>query len=117
MKGILKEKRNALLSGDYVSFGSIPERGDDSIVNDNEYLSDVYHLLKKKGYHSYIMFNKGLVKDLHYYTGIIFECYVKGIRHIVASGGRYDDLLGKYGYKAPAVGFALNMSALSQGRH
>ncbi len=42
-----------------------------------------------------------------YYTGIVFQGYIEGVDSAVVSGGRYDDLLGGFGFPAPSVGFSL----------
>ncbi|MCK5672678.1 MAG: ATP phosphoribosyltransferase regulatory subunit [Spirochaetales bacterium] len=42
-----------------------------------------------------------------YYTGIVFQGYIEGVDSAVVSGGRYDDLLSKFGFAAPSVGFSL----------
>ena len=42
-----------------------------------------------------------------YYTGIVFQGYLDGVDSAVVSGGRYDDLLGKFGFDTPSVGFSL----------
>jgi len=44
-----------------------------------------------------------------YYTGFTVRAYVEGANSAVASGGRYDDLLGSFGPPAPAAGFSLMM--------
>ncbi len=44
-----------------------------------------------------------------YYTGFTVKAYVKGANTAVASGGRYDSLLGSFGTSAPAAGFSLMM--------
>lgn len=112
INNLSEKKKNALLENDYLTYGSIPKRGDNSVAKNNTHLQEVYSILEKKGLKKYIYLNEGLVKGIRYYTGIIFEAYVKSSRHTVASGGRYDQLLNKFGYDQPAVGFALNLSAL-----
>jgi ATP phosphoribosyltransferase regulatory subunit len=112
IKGLSLSKQTALLNQDYISFGSIPERGNQTIIQDHEDLVALYQALKEKGVDQYITFNKGLVKQIHYYTGLIFEASIKGIRKVVATGGRYDNLLSKFGYPNPAVGFAIDMTLL-----
>lgn len=42
-----------------------------------------------------------------YYTGIVFQGYIDGVDSAVVSGGRYNDLLGEFGFAAPSVGFSL----------
>jgi ATP phosphoribosyltransferase regulatory subunit len=108
-----EEDRQALLRGDYVALGSIPKRGSVELVKDYADLVKLYECISAKGYGSYITFNKGMVKELHYYSGLIFECYIPGMKQSVGSGGRYDHLLGKYGFDCPAVGFALSIGDLN----
>lgn len=112
LKNKNEEDIQALLKGDYISYGSIPERGSVEIVEEFHYLREIYEHLKKDGLDKYISFNKGLVKDLSYYTGIIFECYIKGEGFVIGSGGRYDNLVGKFGYECPSIGFGLNLNSL-----
>jgi ATP phosphoribosyltransferase regulatory subunit len=42
-----------------------------------------------------------------YYTGFVFQAYMEGADRAVASGGRYDDLFGKFGMNVSSVGFSL----------
>lgn len=50
-----------------------------------------------------------LLRDLDYYTGVVFEIVQPGHAEPLAGGGRYDRLLGQFGMDAPATGFALNL--------
>ena len=54
------------------------------------------------------------VSDASYYNGIVFRGYVDGIPRRVLSGGRYDVLLGRLGYDASAIGFAVYMDELER---
>ena len=54
----------------------------------------------------------GLVRDIGYYTGAIFEVYDPALGTPIGGGGRYDDLLGRFGRALPAVGFALGVDRL-----
>jgi len=51
----------------------------------------------------------GEVRGFDYYTGLRFQGYVDGAPEAVLAGGRYDDLLGRYGRPSPAVGFAVDV--------
>lgn len=110
IKSISEENKQALLEHDYISYGSIPRRTASNISD--PYLKQVTSILDKNKIVDEFFVNEGLVQGIHYYTGIIFELYLKSNRHIVASGGRYDNLLSQFGYNQPAVGFALNLSML-----
>jgi len=55
----------------------------------------------------------GEVRGFAYYTGAIFHLFAEGPGEPVGSGGRYDDLLGRFGAPMPAAGFALDLDNLS----
>lgn len=56
----------------------------------------------------------GLVNKTDYYTGLIIKGYLQGHGEEVISGGRYDRLISEFGYDVPAVGFAINVNAVSK---
>jgi ATP phosphoribosyltransferase regulatory subunit len=56
-----------------------------------------------------IIFDLGLSHSLGYYTGAIFEVYDAALGAPLGGGGRYDDLLARFGRELPAVGWALNV--------
>ena len=53
------------------------------------------------------------IRSAAYYTGMLFRAYAKGPGEAIASGGRYDELLGRFGMAAPAVGFGIDLDALA----
>jgi ATP phosphoribosyltransferase regulatory subunit len=53
------------------------------------------------------------VRGFDYYTGVRFQAFVPGAPDAVLRGGRYDDLLGRYGRPSPAVGFAVDVEAVA----
>jgi len=59
-----------------------------------------------------VIFDLGLVRRLGYYTGAVFEIYDPALGEPVGGGGRYDDLLGRFGRPLPAVGFGIGIDAL-----
>jgi ATP phosphoribosyltransferase regulatory subunit len=59
-----------------------------------------------------VIFDLGLLRDLDYYTGAVFEVYDPALGAPIGGGGRYDDLLGRFGRPLPAVGFALGIDRL-----
>jgi ATP phosphoribosyltransferase regulatory subunit len=59
-----------------------------------------------------LVFDLGLVRELGYYTGAVFEVYDPALGEPLGGGGRYDDLLGRFGRALPAVGFALRVDSL-----
>jgi ATP phosphoribosyltransferase regulatory subunit len=59
-----------------------------------------------------LIFDLGLVRSIGYYTGAVFEVYDPTLGTPIGGGGRYDELLGRFGSPRPAVGFALNVEQL-----
>ena len=59
-----------------------------------------------------VIFDLGLVRSIGYYTGAVFEVYDPTLGVPIGGGGRYDDLLGSFGARRPAVGFALDVERL-----
>ena len=55
----------------------------------------------------------GDVARLDYYTGLTFNIYVNGAAARVGNGGRYDGLTAAFGKAEPAVGFVLDLDALT----
>jgi len=47
--------------------------------------------------------------DQSYYSGFTVMVYAEGANSVIASGGRYDNLLGSFGKKAAAAGFSMMM--------
>ena len=54
------------------------------------------------------------VSGLDYYTGLSLKVFVRGAGMSVGRGGRYDGLTGNFGRAEPAVGFVLNLDALTE---
>ena len=59
-----------------------------------------------------VIFDLGLSRSLGYYTGAIFEVYDGALGVPLGGGGRYDDLLARFGRDLPAAGWALNVERL-----
>jgi ATP phosphoribosyltransferase regulatory subunit len=59
-----------------------------------------------------VIFDLGLMRGLGYYTGAVFEIYDPALGEPLGGGGRYDDLLGRFGRPLPAVGFGIGLDAL-----
>jgi ATP phosphoribosyltransferase regulatory subunit len=61
---------------------------------------------------SRIVFDLGLARGLGYYTGAVFDVLDPALGEPLGGGGRYDDLLARFGRPLPAVGFALHVDRL-----
>jgi ATP phosphoribosyltransferase regulatory subunit len=63
-----------------------------------------------------MIFDLGLTRSLGYYTGAVFEVYDAALGAPLGGGGRYDDLLGRFGRDLPACGWALDVERLHAAR-
>ncbi|HEV7921251.1 MAG TPA: ATP phosphoribosyltransferase regulatory subunit [Thermoanaerobaculia bacterium] len=55
------------------------------------------------------------VDEPGYYTGIRFRIYDAATRALLAQGGRYDSLYGRFGTPAAAIGFTFTIDAFEEG--
>jgi ATP phosphoribosyltransferase regulatory subunit len=72
-------------------------------------LEMLYERLSERGVADRVIFDLGLVRELGYYTGAVFEVYDPAVGFALGGGGRYDDLLGRFGRELPACGIALDV--------
>jgi ATP phosphoribosyltransferase regulatory subunit len=56
----------------------------------------------------------GEIRGFEYYTGVRFAGFVDGIGDAILVGGRYDDLVARYGRPARATGFSADVEAIAQ---
>lgn len=109
------KKLPALFGGEEVF-----EKAEELIPDENvkrilDELRDIYiSVAELCGNDGNITVDLGLVNKTDYYTGLIIKGYLKGHGEEVISGGRYDKLIAEYGYDVPAVGFAVNVNAISK---
>jgi len=74
-----------------------------------EGLKALHGLLEQRGVADRVIFDLGLVRDLGYYTGAVFEVYDPAVGFTLGGGGRYDELIGRFGRELPACGLALDV--------
>jgi len=115
-KGIKKKeiKRLFELIGKNVTLGSLSNE----IKNDEgqeglQELKELFGYLNIMGVNS-VQFDVSLARGLAYYTGTIFEAFVKDgkITSSLAGGGRYDNMIGNFmggEREVPAVGIAFGI--------
>jgi len=72
-------------------------------------LAQVLDVLEVYGVLDHVTVDLGELRGLNYHTGITFQGFLPGIGRAVCSGGRYNNLTGKYGFDAPATGFTFSL--------
>jgi ATP phosphoribosyltransferase regulatory subunit len=79
-----------------------------------ENMQSILDILDIHGVTDFLSIDLGETRGLDYHSGITFEGFVTGFGEPVCSGGRYDNLTGRYGFNAPATGFTFNLLNLLQ---
>jgi ATP phosphoribosyltransferase regulatory subunit len=72
-------------------------------------IEKIYQRIESVGLGEYISIDLGMVQHIDYYTGITFRGYSSEVGTTIISGGRYDNLISKFGASMPAVGFAIDV--------
>jgi ATP phosphoribosyltransferase regulatory subunit len=72
-------------------------------------LAEIHSVIAGLGLDRFLTLDLGEVRGLDYYTGIVFKVYSRSEGFELGSGGRYDDLLVKFGWDLPAVGFSFTL--------
>jgi len=67
----------------------------------------------KQGLAPHLTADAGEVRGFAYYTGTIFSIYAEGPGEPIGAGGRYDELLARFGAPMAAVGFGIDLDALA----
>jgi ATP phosphoribosyltransferase regulatory subunit len=75
-------------------------------------LEDVAQQLVARGLGPKLGVDLGEIRGAAYYTGVSFALYAPGPGEAVATGGRYDELLGRYGRAQPATGAGIDLENL-----
>jgi len=86
--------------------------GGEAVERATSRVQATWDALTERGIADRVDVDLGLLRDLGYYTGAILEVYDPALGHILGGGGRYDDLLGRFGRPLPAAGFTLYMERL-----
>ncbi|HSC70831.1 MAG TPA: ATP phosphoribosyltransferase regulatory subunit [Candidatus Methylomirabilis sp.] len=82
-------------------------------------LAEVVTILENYGLAEHVILDLAETHDFEYYTGVVFGAFSRGLGYQLASGGRYDHLIGQFGYPCAATGFTFDlervMAALTAG--
>jgi ATP phosphoribosyltransferase regulatory subunit len=72
-------------------------------------LAEVCMILDNYGLADRVILDLAETHAFEYYTGVVFGAFAKGLGYQLATGGRYDHLIGQFGYPCPAVGFTFEL--------
>lgn len=72
-------------------------------------LRSLFSTLQDFGVGDMVVVDLGVVRDLDYYTGVVFEGYSSQLGYPLLGGGRYDRVMEHLGWPNPATGFAIGV--------
>jgi ATP phosphoribosyltransferase regulatory subunit len=72
-------------------------------------LAEVVTILENYGLAEHVILDLAEAHAFEYYTGVVFGAFARGLGYQLASGGRYDHLIGQFDYPCPAVGFSFDL--------
>lgn len=75
-------------------------------------LTEIQSVIEVLDLGGFLTFDLAEVRGLDYYTGIVFKIYSRSSGFELGGGGRYDNLLAKFGWDLPAVGFSFTLDRL-----
>jgi ATP phosphoribosyltransferase regulatory subunit len=76
-------------------------------------LEELWQVIESLGLSDLFDIDLGDVSELDYYTGLIFKVFIQGAGARAGRGGRYDRLIANFGRTEPAIGFILDLDALT----
>lgn len=76
-------------------------------------LEDLWRIIEELNLSAHFEIDLGDVSGLDYYTGLTFKIYAAGAGSRIGGGGRYDLLTANFGRTEPAIGFMLELDALT----
>ncbi len=77
-----------------------------------ENLDEIYRILDDYHLADRVVIDLAEVRGFGYYTGLMFEGFSQSLGSSILKGGRYDDLIAKFGYPCPAVGCAFDIDRI-----
>ena len=72
-------------------------------------LDEVVTILENYGVAEHVILDLAEAHAFEYYSGIVFGAFARGMGYQLASGGRYDHLIGQFGYACAATGFTFDL--------
>jgi len=90
-----------------------------AVLGDQESLSKMAEILELLSHLDVVEFDPTLARGLQYYTGFIYECFLRDnqITSSLIGSGRYDEMIGQFldgKQDFPAVGFSFGVSVICE---
>jgi len=63
-----------------------------------------------------VLLDLGMLREIGYYSGTTIEVYDEAVGDVVGGGGRYDELMNRFGLDLPAAGFTLYIERIHKAQ-
>ncbi len=63
-----------------------------------------------------VLLDLGMLREIGYYSGSTIEVYDDAVGDVIGGGGRYDDLMNRFGMDLPAAGFTLYIERIHKAQ-
>jgi len=75
-------------------------------------LADIITVLENYGLAEHVILDLAEAHAFEYCTGVVFGAFTRGLGYQLSNGGRYDHLIGQFGYPCPATGFSFDLERI-----
>jgi ATP phosphoribosyltransferase regulatory subunit len=75
-------------------------------------LEEIATILENYGVVDHVILDLAEAHAFEYCTGVVFGAFARGLGYQLSSGGRYDRLIGQFGYPCPATGFSFDLDRI-----
>ena len=89
-----------------INYRDIGQRATNALMN----IKAVIEILEDRNLSQYVSIDLGMVQSMNYYTGLVFRGFTYGVGFPILSGGRYDQLVSKFGKEYAATGFSMGIN-------
>jgi ATP phosphoribosyltransferase regulatory subunit len=72
-------------------------------------LAEIVTILENYGLAEHVILDLAEAHAFEYCTGVVFGAFARGMGYQISNGGRYDTLVGQFGYACPATGFSFDL--------
>ncbi len=86
----------------------------DDVLNSFDEIRALSEIISSFGFSDDFILDFSVMNDFSYYNGLVFQGFVDGVPKTVLSGGRYDNLVKRFGCDTSAAGFAVYTDLLNR---
>ncbi len=79
-------------------------------------LTGNFEVISARSLNRNVLLDLGMLREIGYYSGSTIEVYDDAVGDVIGGGGRYDDLMNRFGMDLPAAGFTLYIERIHKAQ-